>query len=199
MALGLTQTLPEADRLNYTKTQIDAVIRYMMGGRAAEDIVFDHFSTGASNDLQQATSWARKMVTEYGMSKGLGPVSYASESGDVFLGRDLVMRKDYSEQKAREIDDEVAAILSEKYDEARELLMENRALLDTVAETLLERETLEGPLLDLLLRGEPLPELKPTEGEDSNPDARPSRGERDGDRAGGQAGGNIPDPEPMPS
>jgi cell division protease FtsH len=207
MSLGLTQTLPEADHLNFTQAQIYAVIRYAMGGRAAEEIVFDHLSTGASNDLQQATSWARKMVTEYGMSKELGPVSYGGEHSDVFLGRDLVSRKDYSEQKAREIDDEVAQILSEKYEEARVLLTDNRELLDTVTEALLERETLEGPQLQLLLRGEPLPELKTSASEDSSASAQPTRGERDEDLAGhktggttgGKAGGNIPDPEPMPS
>jgi cell division protease FtsH len=147
------------------------------------------------------------MVTEYGMSKELGPVSYGGEHSDVFLGRDLVSRKDYSEQKAREIDDEVAHILSEKYEEARVLLTDNRELLDTVTEALLERETLEGPQLQLLLRGEPLPELKSTESEDSSASAQPTRGERDEDLAGdktggttgGKTGGNIPDPEPMPS
>jgi len=199
MALGLTQTLPEEDRLNYTKSQIYAVIRYAMGGRAAEDIVFDHFSTGASNDLQQATSWARRMVTEYGMSEELGPVSYSGEGGDVFLGRDFQTRKDYSEQKAREIDDEVSGILGTKYDEARKLLSDNRELLDRLAETLLERETLEGPQLALLLKGEPLPPMSADADEKSDASPRPSRGERDEDRAGGKAGGGIPDPEPMPS
>jgi len=199
MALGLTQTLPEEDRLNYTKSQIYAVIRYAMGGRAAEDIVFDHFSTGASNDLQQATSWARRMVTEYGMSEELGPVSYSGEGGDVFLGRDFQTRKDYSEQKAREIDDEVSGILGTKYDEARKLLSDNRELLDRLAETLLERETLEGPQLALLLKGEPLPPMAADADEKSDASPRPSRGERDEDRAGGKAGGGIPDPEPMPS
>jgi cell division protease FtsH len=199
MALGLTQTLPEEDRLNYTQSQIYAVIRYMMGGRAAEEIVFDHLSTGASNDLQRATSWARKMVTEYGMSKELGPVTYGGDGGDVFLGRDLATRKDYSEQKAREIDDEVASILSEKYDEASTLLTDNRGLLNSIAEALLERETLEGPQLDLILRGEPLPELKPDASGDSNSSARPKRDDSDEGLAGGSTGGgNIPDPEPMP-
>jgi len=196
MALGLTQTLPEADRLNYTQSQIYAVIRYAMGGRAAEEIVFDHFSTGASNDLQQATSWARRMVTEYGMSKGLGPVSYAGEGGDVFLGRDFAHRKDYSEQKAREIDEEVSDILSAKYDEARDLLNENRDLLDRVAEALLERETLEGPQLQILLRGEELPSLAPARDAAA---ARPKVEGRDEGLADGKAGGGIPDPEPMPS
>jgi len=203
MALGLTQTLPEEDRLNYTERQIHAVIRYAMGGRAAEDIVFDHFSTGASNDLQQATGWARRMVTQYGMSKELGPVSYSDASGDVFLGRDLVSRKDYSEQKAREIDDEVTKILEKKYAEARELLMENRDKLDAIAEALLERETLERPQLEVLLRGERLPDLRPESAGETEPDLmRPeASGERQRrpEREGGQTGSSIPDPEPMPS
>jgi cell division protease FtsH len=200
MALGLTQTLPEEDRLNYTEQQIYAVIRYAMGGRAAEDIVFHHFSTGASNDLQQATSWARRMVTEYGMSKGLGPVSYGDSGADVFLGRDLVSRKDYSEQKAREIDEAISEILGEKYDEARQLLVDHRDALDRFAEALLERETLEGSQLKILLRGDALPDLPPVEESAAEEKPSGSRGERDDDssRAGGETGGNIPDPEPMP-
>jgi cell division protease FtsH len=195
----LTQTLPEEDRLNYTEQQIYAVIRYAMGGRAAENIVFHHFSTGASNDLQQATGWARKMVTEYGMSKGLGPVSYGDSSTDVFLGRDLVSRKDYSEQKAREIDEAISEILSKKYDEARQLLVDHREVLDRVAEALLERETLDGRQLEILLRGEALPDLPPIE-ESRAGTTSGSRSERDDESglAGGKTGGNIPDPEPMP-
>jgi cell division protease FtsH len=200
MALGLTQTLPEEDRLNYTEQQIYALIRYAMGGRAAEDIVFHHFSTGASNDLQQATGWARRMVTEYGMSKGLGPVSYADSGADVFLGRDLVSRKDYSEQKAREIDEAVSEILVKEYDAARSLLVENREALDRIAEALLERETLEGSQLQTLLRGEPLPALTSVDAEAGDAAAaKGPRGERGKDRADGKAGGTIPDPEPMPS
>jgi cell division protease FtsH len=198
MALGLTQTLPEEDRLNYTQSQIYAVIRYAMGGRAAEDIVFDHFSTGASNDLQQATSWARRMVTEYGMSTALGPVSFSDSSSDVFLGRDLVSRKDYSEQKAREIDDEVSTILNRKYAEARELLVENRDKLDRIAQALLERETLESSELESLLRGEPLEELRTGTALADEGTVRPgSRDEPQGDPD--ITGSKIPDPEPMPS
>jgi cell division protease FtsH len=200
MALGLTQTLPEEDRLNYTAQQIHAVIRYAMGGRAAEEIVFGHFSTGASNDLAQATSWARRMVTEYGMSKALGPVSYSSGSEDVFLGRDLVSRKDYSEQKAREIDDEVAEILGQKYEEARQLLLDHRDLLNRVSEALLERETLEGAQLAILLRGEALPELPPIEATSEATPPQGSRSEPDEDPACAEeeTGGKIPEPEPMP-
>ena len=193
MALGLTQYLPERDQHTHTKDQIFARIRHAMGGRAAEEIVFNHFSTGASNDLQQATNSARRMVTEFGMSSALGPVAYSSENGDVFLGRDYAQQKGYSEQKAREIDDEVAAILTKKYEEAKTMLTENRHLLDTIANTLLERETLEGPQLNMILKGEPLPAPDTSSGEGDEV-ARAPHGERDED----VPGGSMPDPEPMP-
>ncbi|HET6303140.1 MAG TPA: ATP-dependent zinc metalloprotease FtsH, partial [Myxococcota bacterium] len=111
MALGATWTLPSEDRYNLTRKQILAMIRHAMGGRAAEEIVFGHLSTGASDDLRKATDLARQMVCKYGMSEKLGPVSYGDEGQDVFLGRDFVMRKDYSEDKAREIDTEVERLL----------------------------------------------------------------------------------------
>ena len=122
-------------------------------------IVFDHFSTGASNDLEQATEWARRMICKYGMSESLGPVSYGDEGGDVFLGRDFVSRKDYSEHKARQIDEEVERIMHSEYDHAKQLLLDNRAVLDRIATALLERETLENKDLELLLKGEALPPL----------------------------------------
>ena len=192
MALGLTQTLPEEDRLNYTENELYAIIRYAMGGRAAEEVVFGHLSTGAANDLEQATSWARRMITEYGMSSGLGPVSYADSSGDVFLGRDLMARKDYSEKKAQQIDDEVAAILGSRYDEARNIMVESRDKLDRIAEALLERETLETSDLELLMRGDELPPMRP---------AATDVGVDEGDTPGSEnvPGGNLPDPEPFPS
>jgi cell division protease FtsH len=200
MALGLTQTLPEADHLNFTENQIYAVIRYAMGGRAAEDIVFNHFSTGASNDLQQATNWARRMVTEYGMSAKLGPVSYTSADHDVFLGKDLMSRKDYSGSKATEIDDEVSAILTKKYDEAKQLLLDNRDKLDAIAVALLERETLERGDLAKLIRGEALPEMRV--GEETTAESDSEARERNGsqEETSGESGSSkIPDPEPMPS
>ncbi|MBW1885789.1 MAG: cell division protein FtsH, partial [Deltaproteobacteria bacterium] len=159
-------------------------------------IVFNHFSTGAANDLKQATDWARRMVTEYGMSAKLGPVSYSDSGHDVFLGKDLVSQKGYSGTKAKEIDEEVASIVTSKYDEARELLLENRDKLDAIAEALLERETLERRHLEILLRGERLPEMKVEEDEVGTSRADP-RGKRD--TKGEPSGGKIPDPEPMPS
>jgi cell division protease FtsH len=192
MALGLTQTLPEEDRLNYTDTDIFAIIRYAMGGRAAEEIVFGHLSTGASNDLQQATNWARRMITEFGMSPSLGPVSYADSSSDVFLGRDFMSRKDYSEKKAQQIDDEVAVMLTDKYAEARKILLDNRATLDRIAEALLERETLDTADLDQILRGVALQPMRPTtEAVGSDP--------TESERSENLPGGKLPDPEPFPS
>lgn len=192
MALGLTQTLPEEDRLNYTEKEIGAIIRYAMGGRAAEEVVFGHLSTGASNDLEQATNWGRRMITEYGMSSGLGPVSYADTSSDVFLGRDLMQRKDYSEKKAQQIDDEVADMLSARYQEARAIMVEQRDKLDRIAESLLERETLETTDLALLMRGDDLPPMRPAASESEASDESPPESHDVAD-------GNLPDPEPFPS
>jgi cell division protease FtsH len=138
------------------------------------------------------------MVTEYGMSTSLGPVSYADSSADVFLGRDFMTRKDYSDKKAEQIDDEVTSILTEKYSEAQHMLSQNRGLLDRIAAALLERETLETADLALLLKGESLPPLPivtesvPREEIVARP-ARPERTKKE------FPGDKIPDPEPFPS
>jgi cell division protease FtsH len=195
MALGLTQTLPEQDRLNYTRDHIFAVIRHAMGGRAAEEIILDQFSTGAANDLQQATEWARRMVCKYGMSDKLGPVSYGDEGGDVFLGRDFFTHKDFSEKKAQEIDEEVSRILGEKYEEAKELILQNRGLLDRIAEALLERETLEGADLELLIKGEPLPPLPAPPLPVTEEPKHPPKPDRQKDFPGDK----VPDPDPTPA
>jgi len=194
MALGATWTLPSEDRYNLTRKQILAMIRHAMGGRAAEEIVFGHLSTGASDDLRKATDLARQMVCKYGMSEKLGPVSYGDEGQDVFLGRDFVMRKDYSEDKAREIDTEVERLLHSLYAEAKQILEENRATLDRVTEALLERETLEAVDLRHLLAGEPLPPLPvPAVAPGAETPAR-----RRPERAKQFPGEKLPDPEPIP-
>ncbi len=193
MALGLTQTLPEEDRFNMTRDQILAQIRHAMGGRAAEELVFGYYSTGASNDIKQATQAARRMVCSYGMSDRIGPVSFADDDHDVFLGRDFVTRKDYSEKKAQEIDEEITRILRELYDEARQLLSDNRELLERISDALLERETLERSELERLRVGEPLPPLvtvRPRGGPPPRPSAaKPSKA---------FPGEKLPDPEPVP-
>jgi cell division protease FtsH len=197
MALGVTQSLPEEDRYSLTRTQILAMIKRAMGGRAAEELVFGHLSTGAENDLRQATEMARRMVCKYGMSERIGPVSYGDDDHDVFLGRDFVMRKDYSEKKAEEIDEEVSDTLRGLYTEARALLENHRAVLDRITEALLERETLDARDLKALMAGEPLPPLSvapPARAEEP-----PARAQRE--PAGSRKefpGKKVPDPEPIP-
>jgi len=196
MALGVTQTFPAEDRFSLTRRQMLAMIKHAMGGRAAEKMVFDHLSTGAANDLQQATQLARDMVCKYGMSDAIGPVSYDNEASEVFLGRDFTTHKSYSEQTAQGIDDAVATMLNELYDEARQLLLENREVLDQIADALLERETLEGSDLDLILAGKPLPPMAVPVASAPEEEATPKTPTRSEDVRGG---GKLPDPEPVPS
>jgi len=195
MALGVTQTLPAEDRYNLTQRQMLAMIKHAMGGRAAEELVFGHLSTGASNDLLQATRMAREMTCRYGMSEAIGPVSFDDDSGDVFLGRDFVTRKNYSEKTAEQIDEEVKHLLTRLYGEAKELLAGNRTVLDRIAEALLERETLETSDLKRLLEGQPLPPLPPPAALHPGPaEAKPARVPSEAPARGGK----LPDPEPMP-
>jgi cell division protease FtsH len=195
MALGVTQTLPVEDRYSLTREQMIAMLRHAMGGRAAEEIVFGHISTGASNDLQQATRMAHEMVCSYGMSDRIGPVSYNDDSGDVFLGRDFATRKNYSEKKAEEIDAEVSRILRESYDVARSTLSERRAVLDRIADALLERETLEASDLKLLLAGQTLPPMPPPAASPATPSEPAPR--RRAERTKEYPGDKLPDPEPV--
>jgi cell division protease FtsH len=196
MALGVTQTLPPEDRYNLTRDQILAMIRHAMGGRAAEELVFGHLSTGASNDLQQATRLARQMVCKYGMSDRLGPVSYGDDDHDVFLGRDIMTRKDFSEKKSEQIDEEVSETLNSLYLEAKQLLVVNRTTLDSIAESLLERETLDTADLRLLITGQALPALVlSTPGEPASPEPRR---EAKPDAVPKFSGKKLPDPEPIP-
>ena len=195
MSLGATLTLPTEDRHTMTGAELRARVLHAMGGRAAEDLVFKHFSTGAADDLRQATKLARDMVCRFGMSERLGPISLADESTSVFLGRDLAQHREYSEQKAREIDEEVSALLNECYQSAVQLLTEHREALDRIAAALLERETLGEKELNLLLEGQVLPPL-PLPEEPSAAEA-PGGKEADSAEAGfGEKG--IPDPEPIP-
>jgi cell division protease FtsH len=153
-AVGLTQILPREDRVRTTRVRLLARIRHGLAGRAAEELVFAHFSTGAASDLVSTTRRARRVVCRYGMSERIGPV-YLEESGgdEVFLGRDWMSRQSYSEKKAAEIDHEVSRILRDLYADALRCLREHRSLLDRIAEALLERETLDGGDLALLMAG----------------------------------------------
>ncbi len=156
-ALGVTWQLPERDRYNTTKDYMESRISIAMGGRIAEEIFFNQLSTGASNDIQQATEMARAMVTEYGMSEKLGPLKYGGGHQEVFLGRDFAQQRDISEDTARVIDGEVHAIVMSNYDRARRIIQEKRAELVAIAEALLLRESLDGNDVAILMGGGILP------------------------------------------
>ncbi len=153
-ALGLTQQLPVEDRLNLTKDGANDQIAVAMGGRVAEELIFDQLTTGASNDIQKATDLARKMVCDWGMSDKLGPLHFGKPQGEVFLGRDFDdASKDYSEQTAIEIDGEVRKIVTENYDRARKVVVDNLDKLKALAEALLEYETVDGAEIDVIFAG----------------------------------------------
>jgi cell division protease FtsH len=143
MALGVTQQLPAEEKHIYRQNYIEDQLIIRMGGRIAESLVFDVVSTGANNDLVGATELARKMVREWGMSERVGPMAWGSQ-GQVFLGEDLMHTRDYSDDTARVIDEEVERILREAEDNCRTLLTTNRKGLDLVARALLEYETIDG-------------------------------------------------------
>jgi cell division protease FtsH len=143
MALGVTQQLPEEEKHIYKREYIADSIAVALGGRIAEEVVFGHVSTGAQNDLVRITEMARKMVREWGMSERIGPMAWGSQ-GAVFLGEDLVHTRDYSDDTARVIDEEVERILREQESRARRVLRLHRRGLDAVARALLEQETLDG-------------------------------------------------------
>jgi cell division protease FtsH len=158
-ALGITFYTPAEERHNHSKKQLQDRLVHAMGGRAAELLVFDHLTTGAANDLEQSTNIARSMVTRFGMSDKLGPLTFGKKEEMVFLGRELATHKDYSEQTAVMIDEEVRSIVETAHGKAIALLRENRDKLDLLANTLLERETLDGDEMDRVLRGEKLEPL----------------------------------------
>src|SRR6185295_34338 len=142
-ALGVTQQLPTDDKLCLYKKAVLDRIAMAMGGRIAEELIFDEISSGASNDIEQATQLARAMVCRWGMSEKLGPLAFGNREGEVFLGRDFATRPDYSEDVARQIDAEVRQIVIDSYTRAKKLLQDNTNLLQKIAEGLLEYETLE--------------------------------------------------------
>ena len=140
---GFTKTIPTEDRTLVTRNQFEAKLAMAMGGRVAEVLVFDEITTGASNDLEQATNIAQTMVTRYGMSKRLGPRTFGKREEFVFLGREITDQRDYGDTVAQAIDDEVRRLLQTAYDTAKRILEEERARLDRVSKYLLEFETID--------------------------------------------------------
>ena len=152
MALGVTTTLPTDERHNVTKDWCLSRIQMCFGGRAAEEIVFGHVTTGAHDDIKKATDIAKSMVCEYGMSERLGPVAFGKKDEQIFLGRDFSQVQDYSERTAQEIDDEVRRIVSEGYERAKTGLQEHIEILHAIADQLLEKEALDGAQIDEIIR-----------------------------------------------
>ena len=149
---GFTMILPKEDKYFKTKTMMMEQIVHLLGGRVAEKLTLNDISTGASNDIERATEIARDMVTKYGFSERLGPVNYSS-SDEVFLGKDFSTRKNYSEEMASEIDEEIRTIIEDAYATAEKLITENIEKLHTIAQTLLEVETLDGEQFEALFTG----------------------------------------------
>jgi cell division protease FtsH len=157
MALGLTMQLPIDDKHTYTKTYLEGTLVVLMGGRSAEEIFLGHITTGAGNDIERATEIARKMVCDWGMS-ALGPLAFGKKEEAIFLGREIAQHRDYSEDTAIHIDQEVRRIVTAGYEGARNILENNRETLERIAQALLEREVLDAVELKLLLENKPLPE-----------------------------------------
>ncbi len=158
-ALGLTQQLPKEDRLSMSRDYAKARLAVLMGGRVAEELAFGHFTTGASNDIKQASNLARRIVTEFGMSDKVGPVHYGADEESVFLGKEFgsAPRRAYSEGIAQLIDDEVKQFVMEGHEVATKLLHDNRGTLDRLAQALLERETLDTEEVNAVVEGRELP------------------------------------------
>ncbi|MDP8228479.1 MAG: ATP-dependent zinc metalloprotease FtsH, partial [Candidatus Electryoneaceae bacterium] len=156
-ALGLTHYLPISEKRNYSRSYLLQSLVHLLGGRAAERITFNELSTGAGNDIERATEIARKMICEWGMSDKVGPVSLGRKNQEIFLGRDFAQQRDYSERTAQDIDDEIRRIVREAEKRAEKIIRQNLDKLKLIAESLLEREILDGSEIDMILEGGTLP------------------------------------------
>ena len=195
-ALGVTMSLPERDRLSFSKLELESKLAVMYGGRVAEELVFgkENVTTGAGNDIQQATSWARRMITEFGFSDKLGRLRYSDNEEEIFLGHSVTRQKNISDKTAALIDEEVRRLIDEAEKTARVILTKDRKELEIIAKALLEYETLTGDEVNALLRGESIirPEDEPP-GESGHKSSVPSAGKSKKDK-----GASGMDPEPQP-
>jgi cell division protease FtsH len=197
-ALGVTMNLPERDRLGWKKSELKAQLAMTFGGRIAEELIFgpENITSGASQDIRQATYWARRMVTEFGMSDKLGPLRYAENEEEIFLGHSVTQRKNVSDATAKLIDEEIRGLIEEAESKAREVLTMHIDDLHKVAKALLEYETLSGDEVRGLLRGEAIHRDVPADTPDEPPVSTsvPSSGKKDGPRK--RPGGMAPEPQP---
>ena len=172
MALGLTQQLPEGDRHNYSEEYLLGQIAILMGGRIAEESFLGSITTGASNDIERATELARAMVCEYGMSE-MGPLTFGKKEEQIFLGREIAQHRDFSEDTAIKIDEQVKKIVTAQYQRARNIIEENRDVMIRLSECLLERETLDAVEIRRIVAGLPLDEQAPVSDPGGNDEDRP--------------------------
>jgi cell division protease FtsH len=159
-ALGVTTYLPVDEKHTYSKEYLEAMITYALGGRAAEKLIFNRYTTGAGNDIEKATGIVRKMVCEWGMSEKLGPIAYGAKEEEIFLGREITKHKDFSELTAQEIDSEIKKTVIECMNRAEKILADNIEVLHKLSKELLEREILDSEEIDKIMKGETLPPLK---------------------------------------
>jgi len=171
----VTQFLPEADRYSMSKRRIQSAIATLFGGRIAEELIFgnDAVTTGASNDIERATELARNMVTRWGLSDRLGPLSYSEEAGEVFLGRSVTQHKQVSDVTAHVIDEEVRSVIETNYSRAKEILTEKIDILHAMADALVRFETIDADQLKQIMDGQP---PTPPAGWDSGVDGKPPAG-----------------------
>jgi cell division protease FtsH len=187
-ALGYTISMPQEDRFLTTRAELTDSMAMTLGGRAAEEIVFSEITTGASNDLEKVTTTAKNMVMRYGMSERLGPRVFGHDHSQPFLGREFGSEPDYSDEIAREIDDEIRRVVEGAHQRARDILTEHRETLDTVSEILIRRETIEKAEFEALLIGTPESEVFPEEAPQLPPPVAPA------DKPGQKAPRTLPRP-----
>jgi cell division protease FtsH len=192
LALGVTMQLPEDDRHTFSREYLDGRIAVAMGGRIAEETFLDTRTTGAGNDIEMATELARKMVCEWGMSENLGPLTFGKKEEAIFLGKELAQHKDYSESTAILIDREVKRIVTDCYETARKIILENREVLERMAHALLEREVLDGDEIARLAKGLDLEPFKPPAAPDEKAVAK--KDEKEHKAAPGAPGRPLPEP-----
>jgi cell division protease FtsH len=195
-ALGVTMFLPEGDRYSFSKQRLESQISSLFGGRIAESLIFgpDLVTTGAQNDIERATDIARNMVTKWGLSDRLGPLTYTEDDGEVFLGRSVTRHKNVSDETAHVIDNEIRAIIDHNYQRAEQLLRDHLDKLHAMAEALIKYETIDSDQMDDIMAGRP-----PREPEEVNSDQEPPASSskakvgvdlgKDPDRAEGPIGG----------
>ncbi|HUP56758.1 MAG TPA: hypothetical protein VM598_04845, partial [Bdellovibrionota bacterium] len=194
-ALGVTQTLPNEDRVNLDKVKAENMIAFLMGGRIAEELVLQQRTTGAGNDIERATELARRMVCEWGMSDVLGPLTFGKKEEAIFLGREIAQHRDYSEATAQTIDREIRDTVERNYRRAKDIVSSKLHILHELAKALLEYETIDGEDVERIVNGLKIERPSPMLDSGSTPTATAPA------TAGGSRteSGGGPTPAPLPA